>query len=147
MSEVKLRAAQEDDGPYILDTWVSHQRNAHKKLYVQDSVYKREMTAAVKSLIRKVTPTVAYFEEEPDYILGYICAENLADELVIHFTYVRKLYRGNGIAKKLLESVGYNKEAISTAIETTGLLPSGRMNCNRHGLNNNPYFFFRRAYG
>ncbi len=46
---------------------------------------------------------VAHFKDDPLVLLGWICAEAPA----LHYVYVKKRYRGQGIARSLVAAAGF----------------------------------------
>lgn len=65
-------------------------------------------------------PTLAVIicasEANPDQILGWIAAEVLEEskQMIIHYIYVKDLYRKEGIGKSLLEKVMHEKPVFYT---------------------------------
>jgi len=84
--------------PMIHSTWHTSfwKRSAHK--YLTRATYDEGQDRRIDRLVRSSHVLVAFFPEVPEEILGWAC---LKDD-VLHYTYVKSLYRGRGIAAGLV---------------------------------------------
>lgn len=102
---IALRGAHKDDLSFIYSTWL-------RGLYYGDSVFSEmEKTAFMKVYHSVITSIlnlvgskviVACLKEDPEIILGYAVVSG--DEKVLHWVFVKKSWRGIGIAKSLVPS-------------------------------------------
>lgn len=94
-----LRPARETDMPFIMDTWL-------KTLRVSNDLFKQIDKDAYYSMYPKVisrlvstnTTTICCLRDDDDVILGYSCS----NPTTLHWVFVKKQWRGNGIMKLLV---------------------------------------------
>ena len=123
----KIRRMLPSDERFIHSSWHTSfwKTGASKK--VDKALYNKWQDWRIKRLMANCRTLVAYLEEVPDEILGWSCS---APE-ILHYVYVKGVYRRNGIAKGLVpsDSVFYTH-----ATDTIGGLFMKKMN-----LKYNPY--------
>lgn len=120
---IKIRPACETDTAYLSSTWL--------KAYLSGSGLSGRMDHAayfelhrpvVADLLARCSVLVAHPEGDPDTILGF----SVSEPTVLHWLYVRNAWRGNGIARQLLEAAGLIQPSpMSTA--TTAELAGTRL--------------------
>lgn len=117
MIDILLRAPNNQDGSFILDSWVRENREQYPNNLVDKSLFYTEEKKIVKILITKSLILIACNPDDTDQIYGYLVFEKIEDIPIIHFLYVKLLFRENGVAKQLIESVfpdfGKNKTIIT----------------------------------
>lgn len=100
--EIYVRRAESKDVPFVLDSWIRSCSD-----YPRDS--KREWI--LRELARPGSEVmVATLDEDHDLLLGW--AATRADPVrgdVVLYVYVKLAYRGNGIAKALLEGKPFKR--------------------------------------
>lgn len=143
---VSMRPMAQTDVPYIYNTWLEDFYSSHhvkikgSSRAIQTHValmpkelYFKEQRAVIDKILKKSYITVACNSEDEHQIFGYIVHRQLGDEIgIISWIYVRPVYRGFGIAKKLLESAG-EMHVITHA------LPKSRWFLRKFNLVFNPY--------
>lgn len=97
-SPLKVRRASSDDLRFIHSSWHTTFWKTNAKRTTEWSVYKDEMDQRIDRLLARSETLVATAAEVPDEILGYAVLEGD----VLHFAYVKSVYRGMGIAKGLV---------------------------------------------
>lgn len=143
---VQLRPAVATDLPLVFSSWLRSYRDGPIGRVLTDTVFYSEAKPVVVALASSARLIVACDPANPDTIYGWACGERLAD-LVVHFVYVRSAWRGWGIARRLLEALGYEAPEPIVATHVTALYSSPRF--RRSGLRvvNNPWLGIRRAAG
>lgn len=98
-STIQIRAAVEEDLPFIYSTWLlglyhgcDWFNRIDKKVFFDN--YKK----IVEQRVKHSNVQVAVLEEDPDVILGYVC--HRGD--VLDWIFVKKAWRKMGIAKMLI---------------------------------------------
>lgn len=66
----------------------------------------------VDELLRNKNIIVACLEEDPDVILGYA----IVSQPVLHYVYVKEVWRGQGIVRKMLQDLKITKVSHLTKI-------------------------------
>jgi len=128
MNNLILRPANETDTNFLLSTWLKSyyvHGNAYRK--PNQSIYYKEHQDLVKKRLATSSVTVATTSEDETQIIGYI----VCDADCIHYLYVKNIFRGFGIAKKLLAGNWRDSYSHHTAY-------SDQVN---KGMQFNPYLF------
>lgn len=98
-----LRAARPTDGGFLFSSWLkSARRGATKAVHPPD--YYEGQKAVITALLEDGARVQVACGHDEDYILGFAVGET-SPEPALHFVYVRKIYRGHGIARALCESI------------------------------------------
>ena len=115
-SRITLRFATADDLPFIFSTWLKSLRygNSWFKTIDKDA-YFTKYKRAITTILQTSTITVICFKNEPEVILGYSVHADLGDSTLLHWVYVKRTWRGMGIASLLVPT------NTSTVSHITGL--------------------------
>lgn len=97
---IKIRPYEERDIPFICNTWFRQAWRAVSKSKPNFDTFADAQRAAMAFTLNRAITSVAYLESVPDEILGYSISEPTNN--VLHFIYVKKDYRRQGIGAKLL---------------------------------------------
>ncbi len=101
--EVAFRAPTPDDLGFVLKSWIRTYANSPWA----GALSRERLVAAIKGTItdlieRGAEVTIACSRRRPEVIYGFVCHEAGYDWPVIHFVFVKPLYRGMGIGKELV---------------------------------------------
>ncbi len=141
---ILLRAAENQDVPFIISSWLRSNRDGPIGKVLTDTVYYREFKPLVQVLMSVVHVIVACDPERPEQVYGWICGERLEGKIVVHFAYVKQGWRGWGIARRLLGALGYQSPEPIIATFVTHIYTGGRLH-RRYRVINNPWLALRRA--
>jgi hypothetical protein len=122
--EIIYRPLVDGDVNFVLDSWLKSYRKAAQFYYtnlnkkgenihipiVSEAVYYAGAEPLVKTLIEKADVIVACDPSDLSNIYGYICAERIAGELVIHWIQVKYTYRKWGVGKSLFDIVKHEED-------------------------------------
>lgn len=99
-----IRPAEESDLDYVYATW-AHGVVSGKRL---GSMRTRYLLAQVNDAMEqaRVIVDVRPGKRPEGDIVGWLCYTPLRSTGVVHWVYVRKTHRGNGIARGLLDAAG-----------------------------------------
>lgn len=100
---------REKDVPFIMATWLRNYKNSsYFAKRISNSVYFNWHHKLLEALLKRESAEVivAHPPGEPDVILGYMVTEMVGGEQVIHYVYVKQVFRNMGIAKGMLEHSG-----------------------------------------
>ena len=120
MNPVDVRVATQDDVRFVASTWFRAVLESGAALnQLPFAVVRDGLDSHIKRLLAKSTTRVAFATDTPDEILGYVVLEQTRDWTprtpgegftrqpvdTCHHTYVKKLYRRQGIARSLIGAV------------------------------------------
>lgn len=100
MIPVAIRLGRPSDLPYVVDTWVKRGHTRHERLGAA--------TARVRALLARPDTVlrVAVLPDDEDAIIGW-AAVSAADPPELHYVYVRKDARNQGVARILLAGIDW----------------------------------------
>jgi GNAT superfamily N-acetyltransferase len=102
---IQIRYAGKEDEAFIFATWLNSYRKSGFARNIRSSVYFPNHHKLVTALVGKSMVVVATNPEDDAHIYGWACAEVGMEMPIVHYVFVKELYRGFGIGKKLLESM------------------------------------------
>jgi len=102
---VELRRARKSDIPFITSSWLKSHRYGYSSQSVPNTVYYHQHHKILEEVIPRSVVLVACNHEDPDQILGWMCAEVVDTAMVIHYVYVKKSFRKFGLAKRLVQTM------------------------------------------
>lgn len=102
--EIEIRLAKPDDLNFIFSCWLRNYRHSSQfAKKISNTVYYKWHHKVIERIIgRGAQVRIAHPIGEPDVILGFSCLEALNNDVILHFIYVKKPFRGLGIAKALV---------------------------------------------
>lgn len=109
-----IRPARESDHAFVVDAWKRSYEGAAAVKHCDPGHYRTELGRAIQRVIRGSlsnmcgTPVVrvAYDPKDDDHLVGFACfSQSQADSAELHYIYVKRDFRGQGIARALLEGV------------------------------------------
>lgn len=110
---IRLRAANEEDVPFIFNSWLKSYRSSHFAKFVSNTVYYNEHHKLIEKLAKENTVIVACNEKDPTQVYGWICGSHIDGFFVCHYVYVKHSFRNMGIGKELLNSFSHNPDTAS----------------------------------
>lgn len=109
-NQVRLRPATEVDVPFVFNSWLRCYRHSQNTRGCDNPVYFAQHHKVLEGLCKQAEIIIACNAEDISQIYGYVAHESVEDVPVIHFIYVKEIYRKFGVAKILLEALSVNKE-------------------------------------
>lgn len=111
---VRYRAATREDLRFILASWArsfSHTRKAPEGLAPKH--YRAALRATIADILRRPTAraVVACNPNNPNLIWGFAVFEDTGSP-VLHYCYVKELFRGNGIGSHLVQIARGNRPGV-----------------------------------
>lgn len=157
MKALRVRPANATDLEFVVASWVDSYRNSHFSGPIPMPMYRDVMTASVRWILNRpgIEIWVAFKPDErpPDDLYGWVCIEGAVPmrvrewdpvqrltvdvehiaPIVVHYAYVKQMFREKGIAKRLLLAAGVEprmkpvihtfKTAIVAKLQGLGKLP------------------------
>lgn len=145
-AKIIVRDAVEDDVALIMSSWLrSHKQNGPQERKLTNTVYFSNHVPIVRALVARCPILVAELEGVRDEALGWVCYDEPdADRFVVHYVYVKSVYRKQGVAKTLLKGAGWqpNQEIEASHI---GIELKRKQGAKWVPIINNPYLLHREA--
>lgn len=109
LPKIILRPAIAEDLNYLYATWLrGYARSARERREWYDGTHDK----IERILLHPDTQViVTSLESRPTFILGYACVASLTTPAVIHWVQVKKKFQQQGVATRMLESVGITRES------------------------------------
>ena len=105
--EIRIRPAIIADIPFIFNSWLKSYRDSPSVRNIPNSIYFEAQHKLIEGVLGSPTLNiwVACQHDKEEQIFGYLVAEKMAEDMVIHFAYVKFPERGKGIARALEKKV------------------------------------------
>lgn len=116
MIQYILREITEDDKALIFNSFLKSYHKSSVCKFVPNSLYYKPQTAIINFIIDNTKSLVLCFPEEPSEIIGYVLYEYVNDTLVVHYVYIKNLYRRQNIARDLILQLAEDNLIIATHI-------------------------------
>lgn len=104
-----FRQPVEEDIDFIFNSWLESYRKTETKM--SDTVYYDKFKKILTEILQRALVLVACSDEEKFQIYGYIVYEN-TDPFIVHYIYIKYVYRREGIAGSLLKEVKKTPEPV-----------------------------------
>jgi hypothetical protein len=108
---IQFRNICSEDYPFIIQTWGRIFRENYPTNLIPANLYFAQQNNLINSLLTRSETLVAYLDNEPNAICGFIVAEQKASsQLIVHWCHVKSIYRRLGIMNELLEQLNYKSK-------------------------------------
>ena len=104
---IRVRQADEGDASFIYSSWLKSNA-AQNKDQPKITVYEMHREVVSRLLEGGIT-LVACMEDDPDQVLGWVCAQRTPKFLVVHYCYTKAPFRRFGLARTLLNAFDYKQ--------------------------------------
>ena len=104
-----LRTGTIDDVPFVLSSWLKSAADdvgGIAATFTRRVFYAEHERLLRESVLPRARVTVASSPESPDAIRGWACFEPTEHGTLLHYVYVRFDWRGLGVGKQLVDSIG-----------------------------------------
>jgi hypothetical protein len=94
---------------FLIKSWLLG-ASAFNDFYFNDKTgWNQGMQELIKQLlIRGIQIDIAVDPEDPEQFLGWIAHEEIGSQKILHWVYVKRVFRQNGICKALLMNAGWD---------------------------------------
>lgn len=103
MIKIDVRSASEKDLSFVYATWLhNYQHNSYHAKKIRSSIFYKNHQKVLHSIVNNETTKIyiASPQGESEVILGYM----VTGPQCVHFLYVKKTFRGFGVAKTLAQA-------------------------------------------
>ena len=106
------RPVESPDLAFVLSAWLKSFRRSQHAGVVPNNLYHETYKAAFDHLLRRgMVVTVICNKSNPDQLVGFIAYETAANGTpVLHYLFIKDVFRGHGIGKHLLQGAGIRKD-------------------------------------
>lgn len=144
---IVIRLARKKDIAFITSSWLKSYRDSEAVRGVPNGVYYRLHHKVLETVIPRSIVAVAVSQDDPDQIIGWVCAERHGNILTIHYVYVKYMFRRHGVAKKLVQLlVDTEKAEVLLCTHRTHVVGHEEKDeksiLERHEILYNPYALF-----
>ena len=130
LKEIRFRPYLREDIPFIQNSWGRSYYNAVPKhrVLTPEVFHTYHRPKREKFFANPTAAVIIASPEKNDLILGYVAVEKppIEDCIIIHYLYVKEVFRGEGIGLELLRKVS------NGTVFFTHLTPSGRAILRTH---------------
>lgn len=102
---MQLRQANPNDFNFVANSYLKSYRYSPETKHLISQIYYDMYKERLKNMLASGEVTVACSDEDPDQILGYIIAGTVHGKPLVHYVYVKHVFRKMGVAKALLLAV------------------------------------------
>ena len=137
-----LRNREDSDQSFILSSWLKSNRDGPLTSFLCNHDYYDFYNKLVLKTFSRCPVLVAFVSEVPEEIAGWICYEEVFDEvkkLIVHYIYVKPIYRKVGVARMLLNAAGFDGKEEITATHVTYIQTDNRLDRAKYKIVSNPY--------
>lgn len=110
---IRIRKANEEDIPFIFNSWLKSYRNSKFAKSITSTIYFTEHHKIIQSIVTKNEVLIACNNEDPSQVYGYCCAGFTEGFFTLHYIYVKHSFRGLGIAKVLMSKFNHDTSTAS----------------------------------
>lgn len=137
IENLKVRMVKEKDLNFIYNSFLKSNVHMNKGLVI-DEIYFPYAQLALMEVLRNpnVNVWVAHVHNDVDKIVGYVISEMVDDIFILHYVYIKQMYRNYKIATGLLKTAGYEKQG---GLVTFLGRPHNRTFIKKFNLSYNPY--------
>lgn len=111
--KIRLRPATQEDVPFIFSSWLKSYRNSLYARNITSTTYFSEHHKIIQNIVKKNPVIIACNDADPSQVYGYICAGKTEGIFTLHYIYIKQSFRTMGIAKSLMQSMGFDSNVAS----------------------------------
>ena len=113
MKNVRLRTANDEDLPFIFNSWLKSFRFSPFAEKITSTIYFSDHHKVIENLLKNSVVMISCNEDDPSQLYGYAVGSQVDGIFVLHFIYVKHTFRNMGLGKMLLDSFGVDTENAS----------------------------------
>lgn len=113
MSNVRLRTANDEDLPFIFNSWLKSYRFSHFAEKITNTIYFSDHHKVIEKILKNSIVMISCNEDDPSQMYGYAVGSQVDGIFVLHFIYIKHTFRNMGLGTMLLESYGFDSDNAS----------------------------------
>jgi GNAT superfamily N-acetyltransferase len=99
---VRAYKGQDDDG-VIYNPWCHQIRKSPPFDGWEPEAFAEHKRSVIEPLVERCKPVFACDPEHEDHVYGWVCSEVAEEKQILHFVYVKGVFRNNGIGTALMK--------------------------------------------
>jgi hypothetical protein len=103
-----IRPANENDVPFIFNSWLRSFRNGTLCRGVDNTIYFTEHHKLIERLLKTAKVQVAADANDIANILGWLCYEEIDGIFTVHYIYTKHTFRCLGVMRQLMKDTGHD---------------------------------------
>lgn len=111
-----IETARPDDREFIRDSWRKSYRESPRTCRWPTEAYAVWISAEMDRLLQRSEVRVARPGDWPEGIVGWVAAEQQPEAFVVHYAFVKPLFRRHGVLTRLVESFGPEGALVFSAL-------------------------------
>ncbi len=111
-----LRDMTEDDRAFLYNSFLKSYHCTTPIKYTPHILYYGPQSTIIDYLTDHSNVLIACFPEEPDQIIGYIIYDNTDEAFILHYIYIKNMYRWKNIASSIISQLSNKSLIIATHI-------------------------------
>ncbi len=136
---ILYRPAVEEDKAFIFNSWLKSFRKGTFSANVDNSVYYANHHKLIERILLKSKTIICCNSQDPSIIYGYVVYQEVESQFVLHFVYVKNIYRKLGLASKLLAETKHDFNILGCYTHQTNV---GVAKEEKYNLVYHPYILF-----
>ena len=102
VDHVRLRPAMDGDFNFVYSSWLKSYRQSEATKPFSDEIYFEGQRKLITQILMHSKVVVAVSVDDPSHIYGWVCFEPHSPFPVLHYVYVKHVYRTFGVGRMLL---------------------------------------------
>ena len=92
LEKVRLRTANDEDLPFIFNSWLKSYRNSHFAEKITNTIYFSDHHKVVENILKDSVTMIACNADDPTQMYGYAVGSQTDGIFVLHFIYVKHTF-------------------------------------------------------
>jgi len=140
---IRIRKAEASDVGFIFSSWLKSYRDSFFAQNITTTIFYSEHHKVIERLLKGCDVYVACNDNDVSELYGFICGERIEGLFVLHYVYVKQMYRSLGIATMLLNT--YSHDSSTAALYTHHNKVSQKL-AAKYNLVHSPYLALNHDY-
>ena len=100
---LRVRMVRPSDIPFITNSWLDSFRNSSLTRAMPKDLYYAYHHKILENILPRSTVVVLCDDRDDNHIIGWGCAEKYDNSLVLHYIYIKQMYRKMRLAKRIYD--------------------------------------------
>lgn len=110
---IRIRKAEGSDIGFIFSSWLKSYRDSFFAQNITTTIFFSEHHKVIERLLKGCDVYVACNENDVAELYGFICGERIEGLFVLHYVYVKQMFRSLGIGTTLLNMFEHDPSVAS----------------------------------
>ena len=136
---ILYRQVLEEDKPFLFNSWLKSFRQGTLAANVDNSIYYTNHHKLVEKILSKSKTIICCNSDDPSIIYGYVTYQIVDGQFVLHYLYIKNIYRKLGLGRKLLAETKHDFNVLGCYTHQTSV---GVAKEEKYNLVYHPYILF-----